>query len=75
MYMGYSIMLDLPMLMGEEYEGSKWDITEPTKIEGKPSTFGTSCHVILPRAWLKKTVITVTKETWDGKKEEGDESE
>jgi putative transposon-encoded protein len=44
---------------------SKWDVVTPTKVEGKPSAFGTSCHVILPKAWLKKVVVTVTKETWD----------
>jgi putative transposon-encoded protein len=44
---------------------SKWDIVTPTKVEGKPTKFGTSCHVILPKEWLKKVVVTVTKETWD----------
>ena len=44
---------------------SKWDIVEPTKVEGKPTKFGTSCHVILPKEWLKKVVVTVTEETWE----------
>jgi hypothetical protein len=44
---------------------SKWDIAEPTKVEGKPSAFGSSCHVILPKAWQQKVVVTVTKETWE----------
>jgi len=46
--MAYNIMLDLPILIGEEYEIKKWDIATPTKVEGKPTKFGTSCHVILP---------------------------
>jgi len=35
------------------------------EVEGKPTKFGTSCHVILPKEWLKKVVVTVTKETWE----------
>jgi len=46
-------------------EIKKWDISTPTKVEGKPTKFGTSCHVILPKEWLKKVVVTVTKETWE----------
>ena len=43
---------------------SKWDY-HINKVEGKPSKFGTGAHVILPKEWLKKVVVTVTKETWD----------
>jgi putative transposon-encoded protein len=46
-------------------EIKKWDISTPTKVEGKPTKFGTSCHVILPKEWLKKVVVTVTKERWE----------
>jgi putative transposon-encoded protein len=45
---------------------SKWDISTPTKEEGKPTKFGTSCDVILPKEWLNKVVVTVTKEKWEG---------
>jgi len=44
---------------------SKWDVSVPTKVEGKPTPFGSSCHVILPKPWLKKVVVSVTKETWE----------
>jgi hypothetical protein len=45
--------------------GSKWDITI-NKIEGKPSKFGKSgAHICLPQAWLRKTIVVVTKETWE----------
>jgi hypothetical protein len=44
---------------------SKWDVSTPTKIEGKPAKFNTSCHVILPCAWRDEVVVTVTKKTWD----------
>ena len=45
--------------------GSKWDITI-NKVEGKPSRFGKSgAHICVPQAWLKKTVVVVTKETWE----------
>jgi hypothetical protein len=45
--------------------GSKWDITI-NKIEGKPSKFGKGgAHICVPQAWLKRTVVVVTKETWE----------
>jgi len=45
--------------------GSKWDIII-NKVEGKPSRFGKSgAHICVPQARLKKTVVVVTKETWE----------
>ncbi len=42
---------------------NKWDIK--IKVEGKPTKFGTGCHICLPSAWLKKDVVIVTKDMWD----------
>ena len=44
---------------------SEWDITV-NKVEGRPSKFGKSgAHICVPSSWLKKTVVVVTKDTWD----------
>jgi hypothetical protein len=68
------IMEDKPKMIDKKQSKAKlrstWDVVAPTKVEGKPKPFGTSCHVILPRAWAKKVVVSVTKETWEAVQEE-----
>jgi hypothetical protein len=41
---------------------SKWDIN---KVEAKATKFGTGSHITLPKTWLKKVVVAVTKDTWE----------
>ena len=41
---------------------SKWDIN---KVEAKATKFGTGAHITLPKTWLKKVVVAVTKDTWE----------
>lgn len=51
--------------LGLAMTNSKWDITI-NKVEGKPSKFGKGgAHICVPSAWLKKTLVVVTKDTWD----------
>jgi hypothetical protein len=40
---------------------NRWNIS---KVEGKPTKFGTGAHICLPLSWLKKDVVIVTKDTW-----------
>ncbi|MGC2570187.1 MAG: DUF2080 family transposase-associated protein [Candidatus Nitrosopolaris sp.] len=42
---------------------SKWDIN---KVEATAVKFGTGAHITLPKTWLKKMVVAVTKDTWQG---------
>jgi putative transposon-encoded protein len=41
---------------------NKWNIN---KVEGKPTKFGTGAHITLPKDWLEKDVVVVTKDTWE----------
>jgi len=38
----------------------KWDIN---KVEAMATKFGTGAHITLPKTWLKKIVVAVTKDT------------
>jgi putative transposon-encoded protein len=33
--------------------------------KGKPTKFGTGAHITLPKDWLEKDVVVVTKDTWE----------
>jgi hypothetical protein len=35
------------------------------KVAAYATPFGTGCHVVLPRDWLSKRIISVTEEKWD----------
>jgi hypothetical protein len=40
---------------------NKWNIN---KVEGRPTKFGTGAHITLPKDWLEKDVVVVTKDIW-----------
>lgn len=52
---------------------TNWDITI-NKIEGKPSKFGKGgAHICVPSMWLRKTLVVVTKDTWDALQKGGND--
>jgi putative transposon-encoded protein len=37
---------------------------EITKVAAYATPFGTGAHIVLPKEWLRKRIIAVTKDRW-----------